>query len=318
MTLPRPLHPLLACTILLLPLLAWADPPPASSSSPEAVGATDGTGEASEERSEARPPSALDRRRADEDRIRGSAFAITPHRQNYCLLVSYDPDPNSSTYEFASVNEPKHVEAKFQLSFKILAWKNLLGKRSDLYFGYTQLSLWQVYDKALSSPFRETNYEPEIFFKFDTDFDVLGLRARIVTFGLNHESNGQVEPFSRSWNRVFATLVAERGNLVVALKPWWRIPESDEEDDNPEIGRYLGYGELYGAYRWREHVFSFLVRNNLWTSDNRGAVELGWSFPLLENTRGYVQFFNGHGESLIDHDDSATRIGAGVMLFDWL
>ena len=263
------------------------------------------------------PASALERRQGDEDRERVRSFAITPHRRNYCLLVTYDSDPNASTYEFADVNEPKHFEAKFQLSFKFLVWDDLFGESGDLYFGYTQLSFWQVYDKALSSPFRETNYEPEAFLAFDADFELLGLRARAVTCGLNHESNGQVEPFSRSWNRVFASLVAERGDLVVALRPWWRIPESDEEDDNPDIHEYLGYGELHAAYRHGEHLFSLLLRNNLRGKGNRGAVELGWSFPLLKTTRGYLQFFNGHGESLLDYRDSVNRISVGVMLFDW-
>ena len=62
-----------------------------------------------------------------------------------------------------------------------------------------------------------------------------------------------------------------------------------------------------------------MLRNNLRVNDvNRGAVELGWSYPVTPKVRAYVQFFNGYGESLIDYDNSLNRIGFGVMLNDWI
>jgi phospholipase A1 len=262
--------------------------------------------------------SAIEGRITEEKKVRISRFAITPHRQNYFLAVTYDSDPNTETYEFADEDEPKHFEAKFQLSFKLLLWDDMIKGNGDLFCAYTQRSWWQVYDKALSSPFRETNYEPEIFVKFDTDFDVLGLRHRLFVIGLNHQSNGNGGVLSRSWNRVYADLIAERGDFVIGLKPWYRIPEHEEDDDNPDIEKYMGYGELFGAYRLNGHVLSFMARHNLRRHENKGALELGWSFPITDNVRGYVQYFNGYGESLVDYNDSANRIGVGLMLFDWI
>ncbi len=262
--------------------------------------------------------SAIEGRITEEKKVRISRFAITPHRQNYFLAVTYDSDPNTETYEFADEDEPKQFEAKFQLSFKLLLWDNMFRGNGDLFCAYTQRSWWQVYDKALSSPFRETNYEPEVFVKFDTDFDVLGLRHRLFVIGLNHQSNGNGGVLSRSWNRIYADFIAERGNFVIGLKPWYHIPEDEEDDDNPDIEKYMGYGELFGGYRLKGHVFSYMLRNNLRRHENKGAVELGWSFPITDNVRGYVQYFNGYGESLVDYDDSANRIGVGLMLFDWI
>ena len=262
--------------------------------------------------------SPLENRILQEEKIYDSSFVLAPHRQNYFLALHYNSDLNTEIYENAGQDAPKDYEAKFQISFKVRAWDNMFGDNGDLFFAYTQRSYWQLYDEALSSPFRDTNYEPEIFIKFDTDFNIFGLKNRAFTIGFDHQSNGESEPLSRSWNRIYSTFITERGNLVLVLKPWYRIPESDNNDDNPNMDKYLGHGELIGAYHIKEHVISLLLRNNLRTDENKGAIELGWSCPLTPKVRVYMQYFNGYGETLVDYNNSVNKIGFGVMLNDWI
>jgi phospholipase A1 len=242
---------------------------------------------------------------------------IMAHRSNYFLPFTYNTRPNVGPIKDQTGQAVLESEAVFQISQKVKLWQDVLGKDMDLWAGYTQRSFWQVYNAADSSPFRETNYEPEMLLNFRTDFPVRGMRARTVHLGFNHQSNGRAEPLSRSWNRIVGNIGLEKGNFTLLLKSWYRIPESEEEDDNPDIDDYMGPGEIWGYYLWKEHRFGMMLRNNLQFDDNRGALQLEWSFPLVERVSGYTQFFTGYGESLLDYNHSVNRIGIGFILRDW-
>ncbi len=267
-------------------------------------------------------PSTLSRQWDLDPESRKDPFVIRLYRPNYMLPVAHNSSPNSDTaLDYDRDAKAQNTEAKFQISFKVKLWENILGKNMDLWFAYTQLSLWQVYNKTFSSPFRESNYEPELLLNFRTDYNLFNiLRTRIINVGINHQSNGRGQTLSRSWNRIVASAGFERGNFELLLRGWYRLPESRHEDDNPEIMKYMGYGELWGTYYWKNYRFSAMVRNNL-RKDNKGAIQLDWSFPFpfIKNDRfsGYIQYFNGYGESLLDYDKSINRIGIGLMLMDW-
>jgi len=253
----------------------------------------------------------------DKESRRGK-FAVKFHRANYLLPYTYVENPNEKTVQEAdSTEELKNAEVKFQLSFKVKLWQDILGKNMDLWFGYTQKSFWQFYNFEDSSPFRDTDYEPELLLNFRTNYDFLGLKGRFINVGFNHQSNGQSDPLSRSWNRFVANFGFERENFVLLLNTWLRVPEDSEDDDNPDIESYLGYGELWGYYFWKNQRFGAMVRNNFNFDDNHGALQLEWAFPLMDRVSGYIQFFQGYGESLLDYNHSIRRIGLGFMIKDW-
>ncbi len=80
----------------------------------------------------------------------------------------------------------------------------------------------------------------------------------------------------------------------------------------------MGNFELGGLYQHKEHNFNFLLRNSLNSNDNHGAIELGWTFPINDDVKGYIQWFNGYGESLIDYNSHTNSIGFGIQFSDWL
>ncbi len=253
----------------------------------------------------------------DEETLRGK-YAIKLHRSTYILPFTYNESPNVDVVREADPDKDlKKAEVNFQLSLKVKLWQDILGRKMDLWFGYTQRSFWQFYNFEDSSPFRETNYEPELLLNFRTNYRILGLKGRFINLGINHQSNGQSKPLSRSWNRAVANLGFERDQFSFLLKGWYRIHESAEDDDNPKIEKYLGYGEIWAYYFLKNHRLGLMLRNNFSFHTNRGALQAEWSFPLLERVSGYVQYFGGYGESLLDYNDKVNRIGIGFILVDW-
>ena len=270
------------------------------------------------------PVSLLDSRWELSPESKLGTMNLRGYKPTYALPVFASSDQNqrpSSPAPNHTVSQDQgldSVEAKFQLSLKTKAWQGVFGDVGDLWVGYTQSSRWQVYNKDLSRPFRETDYEPEALLAFDTHYQVLGWEGRLLTIGVNHQSNGRADPLSRSWNRVVADVGFERPGWVVMLRPWWRIPEDRKTDDNPDISDYMGRGEVQVIREWNSNEFGLTARHSFRAGDrSHGSLRFTWSFPLVGNVRGYLEAFNGYGESLIDYNHSANYLGLGVSLLDW-
>jgi len=263
--------------------------------------------------------SPIENRLALEKNAEENRFAILPHKPNYILPLNYNTQPNQNPWKgFGAGPAPiNHAEIKFQVSIKIPLARDLFTDGDALFAGYTQKSFWQAYNRKVSSPFRDNNFNPEIFYRIRLDSDFLGMKARILTLGFEHESNGRAEPLSRSWNRIYSLFAAEHGNLTLGLKAWYRIPEAASVDNNPDITHYLGHAELHAYYHSGEQIFGLMFRPGFSAGFTPG-IQLDWSFPLIGKLKGYVQYYSGYGESLIDYNHYNNTIGIGVMLTNWL
>lgn len=249
-------------------------------------------------------------------------FHLRAYRPVYLLPAFYatslnrEPGSPSPDNQVTDALDIDRSELKFQLSFKAKLWENIFGDNGDLWTGYTQVSHWQVFNSATSRPFRETNYEPDVNLIFRTNYDLFGWKGRLLGIGAVHQSNGRGDPFSRSWNRIVGNVGFERDGWTLNLRPWYRIPESRHDDDNPDISDYIGRGEVQLIRVTNRHQLSLLVRNSF-KGDWHGAAQFDWGFPIAEELRGHVQVFHGYGESLIDYNHRAWYFGVGISLLEW-
>ncbi len=251
-------------------------------------------------------------------------FNLRAYKPMYLLPAFWSSDPNtlpSSPNPDNTVTTPQpldSVEAKFQIGFKTKAVENLFGDNGDIWMAYTQSSRWQVYNGEYSRPFRETNYEPEVMLVFRNAYHLGGWNGRMAAIGINHQSNGRADPLSRSWNRIIGTFGLDRENWALVLRPWYRIPESRNDDNNSDIEDYMGRGDAMLVHTRGDHEFALLARHSLRGGDrSRGAVQFDWGFPITRELRGHVQVFDGYGESMIDYNHRATYVGLGVSLLEW-
>lgn len=261
----------------------------------------------------------------DKNSERGT-WTVRPYRPTYVLPLFYTFDPNLNptssspdepSREYTS-NDIRNTELKFQLSLKTKVAEDLFDTSADLWFGYTQESHWQVYNEDNSRPFRATDYQPEIFLTQPVTANLpFGGRLRMLGAGAIHHSNGQSDPISRSWNRAYLMAGAEWGKLSIVPRLWLRVNNEDESsEDNEDIEDFMGYGDIKFLYDLpKQQSLSGTLRYN--PSTSKGAAQIDYIFPLSNNVNGYVQLFQGYGESIIDYNHENTAVGFGIVLNDW-
>ncbi len=257
---------------------------------------------------------------------------IETHRPNYLLFSHSDHQNNNPQSPSRPNAENRNLDAqdlKFQLSLKTELFSNIPLIRdlpyvtsSRIWGAYSQKSYWQVFDADASRPLRENNYEPEIILSLGVNNAVDGVKKdyipRMVNLGLVHQSNGRTNPTSRSWNRLYLESgweVTDRLSLMV--RPWWRIPEASDKDDNPDIEKFLGYGDVTVRYETPsgKTAVSVLMRNNL-RSDNKGFAQIDLQQRMFNNPyiKLHMLLSSGYGESLLDYNHSQTTLGFGISL----
>ncbi|MFT4823609.1 MAG: phospholipase A1 [Halioglobus sp.] len=86
--------------------------------------------------------------------------------------------------------------------------------------------------------------------------------------------------------------------MSLGVRAWYRIPENEEDDDNPHLYNYYGYGDLKSVWKWNQQEFALTLRNNL-RSDNKGAIQIDWTLPFSKRFKGHIQYFKGYVSTMM-------------------
>lgn len=256
-------------------------------------------------------------------------FNFTGYRPNYLLPLHATTDINTTPTSptpgrDGQLGNFRRVEAKLQISLRTKLAENLLLPGGDLWAGYTQQSFWQVYRPSESSPFRSTDYEPELMYVLPTPQGLRtlpwGWQWRYGIVALAHQSNGQAEPLSRSWNRVYFGGGFERDDVSLSLRYNLRLKESASKDDNPDLVSYRGHTDWLLAWTPGRATASLQWRTSFRRLD-RGSLQFDWTYPVGPDSpralRWYAQVFTGYAETLLDYNFRQTSLGLGLTLFQF-
>jgi phospholipase A1 len=257
-------------------------------------------------------------------------FNFVGFRPNYVLPLHWtsriNRAPQSPSQPVVELPNYRRQEAKFQLSLRTKLAQNFLLPDADLWVGYTQQAMWQIWNGKDSKPFRNSDYEPELMYVLPTS---KGLREvalpfdwhwRYTMLGIAHQSNGQSDPLSRSWNRVNLAAGFERGDWSLITRLTQRLNEPAASDNNPDLVGFRGRGEFQLNWAHGKHTASLLYRSTL-KNARYGALQFEWTYPVYPDQpnglRWYVQAFRGYGETMTDYNFRQTSIGGGLSFLQF-
>jgi phospholipase A1/A2 len=218
-------------------------------------------------------------------------------------------------------------QVKGQISFK---YNPFFGTIDNLgvYLAYTQLMNWLLYDT--SSPFRDINFNPEVFWRLESQKNIFGninlWPLDYFQLGIfEHKSNGKNGDKSTSWNRSYAQFQVSAGNTLkfgLNLK-YFVMYLKTMEDQNRNIQQYIGSWEAMVFFKYMKsgdkvEWGEVYVRFGAGGGPNgfnfaKGWQEYGIIFPtLLSRVRPYIQLFHGYGQYLMDYN--VKRTGAAILI----
>lgn len=232
------------------------------------------------------------------------AVTTTARAQERRILSFHD-----DTYAITGPSlRQENIDVKFQFSLKV--YPVTLGPSWQMYFAYTQTSVWDAYGK--SAPFHDNLYRPGLFFEH-----VYG-EGNAITFAFEHRSNGRpyfgnplasetVEDYSRGMNYLFFRWTRPL-NAALTLDLTARagvgcgVGDYDRSQKRFTQDLFIGYvGYLDAKLSFRRGGFSASVMvTPLW---NRSVANVTADFSYRITARCpalFAQFHYGYDEALCD------------------
>ena len=236
---------------------------------------------------------------------------FSTHKDNYFISgVPANKDINSTT-----------ADAKYQISFKQILTRSRLPWDTYIYLTYTQKSFWNIYEESL--PFKDINFNPSLAvgkFIYDKEERLKG----VVTFSLEHESNGRDSIYSRSWNRLSLEYTTNLSKKTMASFKAW-LPYSYKEG-NPDLLEYVGIGQIKVSHTAipDKLIFDLRLRKGL-NLDSKGSFRTRVYYnPFSNNISNQylmLEWYVGQAEGLLNYKRQENMIRFGYVIrtneFKW-
>ncbi|STQ86107.1 phospholipase [Helicobacter muridarum] len=240
-------------------------------------------------------------------------------------------------YSFNKMYSPRlqKIEFKSQISFRLELLDNIICDFCSFSFGYTQRIYLQTYNGIISSPLRDIDLSPQIGFAYKKPIYIKGNSyINWISIYYNHTSNGETNRIladdlrgeivrSKALDRIVFETNYNNNNFNMRIRTYIIIGVFDGGKTNPDIGKYIGYGDVKFSYKYGKNLFELSannILNNYFDSSYwkfKGQLELGYSYGITSQYALFVQYILGHGDSLYEYSLPVNRIGIGVRLRDF-
>lgn len=230
-----------------------------------------------------------------------------PYKRNYIVFGSMENDDGTLPFSGNS------LDIKFELGMKFSLFPQIpeLDAFAPVKFGYSQRSWWDIAES--SAPFKEHNYNPEVFWDFTEALARPSRTPRLHIFdyaGVEHQSNGLDGTESRSWDRVYAQRTLRFSEVMAWTFKYWHILNLG--DFNEDIQDYLGQAEI------TTHIdLNNWANINIKTSKGHETQTINYQVDLIlpmsrwVNSNFVLSYYNGYGEALISYNRKTTSLRAG-------
>ena len=195
-------------------------------------------------------------------------------------------------------------------------------EKVGFYFGYTQVMFWKLWEN--SEPFRDVNYNPEIFYHLS--FNCLILDS--IDFGFyEHKSNGRDGEDSRSYDSSYLriNLIQIFKNdfimgLRVKLFALYNLDEYNSDIRDYMSFYFIEFGLGYRIGFLKIGMYTKFIPGGVYSGDlKKSSQELGFLIgPRISGIKipyFFVQYRHGYMDSLLDYKKKESTIRAGISLY---
>ena len=229
---------------------------------------------------------------------------MTPYQDNY--IITGDSEEDQVKFQFS---------AKYNIFYPF---------NSGIYFGYTQRSYWRIYDD--SSPFVETNYMPEAFYRFESgnnmfkDYVIPGVDY-IQASPIEHKSNGRDMEDSRSINRYYGQVQLSVGQLVNAGVNVKVFGYYNKAKENADINDYNKNYEADVFLKLRSTSVKYLDKEEIHFKFGGDPTDKGWYavegririLSTYVQPKLFFQYRKGYDEFMINYSEKQESFRAGFI-----